>query len=700
MTVTYADQSNALGHRFVGGIGESSTVESTDSPPLMEGSVGQMDVGSAGAVPYYVAALLPPGTPRWNDGSSLGTPATVTYSFMTEAPSYAYYTDAYGFAPMSTEQQAAVRLALATWAEVANISFREVSDAGSGGTIRFGTNDQNGVSNGYAYYPNTDVMGGDVYIANDQPANSHPVPGDRAFLTLVHEIGHAIGLKHTGNYDANGGGAAGPWLPADEDNYQYSLMSYNPQPWSNYATYAAAPALYDVAAIQYLYSANSRTHAGDDVYSLSNTETPFTKVIWDAAGSDTLDASAQTLRSIIDLNAGAFSSIGTNGSGGPALNNVSIAYGVSIGNAVGGSGSDTLNGNVLDNHLSGGAGNDKLYGRIGSDLLDGGSGSDVLDGGAGLDTAVWSRPRHSYTISMKANADDTVADSTGTDTVIGNSIEHFRFTDGEFVTDTASTAAQVYRLYGASLGRHPDAGGLKTWVSELESGSQTLKQTADGLTASPEFAEHYGNPGDTAFVTLLYKNVLERQPDSPGLATWTDALASGMSRSDLVLDFSESAENIALTSPNVEQGLWLRDDYAAQVARLYHATLDRLPDADGLVTWTEALRNGASLSQVSDGFTNSVEFQQHYGNLDDAGFTTLLYNNVLGRQPDSAGLAAWTADLSSGESRHDVVIGFSESAEHQNQRAHYIDDGIVLQGDEVGLVGQASHVSEPISGIL
>ena len=81
-------------------------------------------------------------------------------------------------------------------------------------------------------------------------------------------------------------------------------------------------------------------------------------MIWDGGGSDTLDASAQTLGVTIDLNEGAFSSIGTNGSGEAALNNVSIAYGTSIGNANGGSGSDKITGNALANHLSGGAGNE------------------------------------------------------------------------------------------------------------------------------------------------------------------------------------------------------------------------------------------------------------------------------------------------------------------------------------------------------
>ena len=141
----------------------------------MEGGGGS---GAAAEVPYYMAALLPPETPRWNESSGLGTPVTVTYSFMTKSPSYAYFDDAFGFAPMNATQQSAVRAALATWAEVANISFKEVSDTGSGGIIRFGTNDQNGASGAYTYFPNTDPSGGDVYIANEEPGNSSPSPGN------------------------------------------------------------------------------------------------------------------------------------------------------------------------------------------------------------------------------------------------------------------------------------------------------------------------------------------------------------------------------------------------------------------------------------------------------------------------------------------------------------------------------------------
>jgi Ca2+-binding RTX toxin-like protein len=780
-----------------------------------------------GSLPYYVSALLPTGTPRWNAAAGVGAPANVTFSFMTALPSYADPEHGNEFSPMSSTQKAAVRAALATWADVANITFTEVSDAGAGGSIRLGTNYQSGTI-GYARYPSDYSTGGDIYMSRYSSSNTNPTAGDYGFLALIHEIGHAIGLKHPGSYNAGGGTTEGPYLPYAEDNYRYSVMSYYKQSKYDYDVYASAPALFDVAAIQYLYGANTSVRSGNDIYYLSNTTSPFTKVIWDGGGVDTINASAQSKAVEIDLAAGAFSSIGVSDDyyySASATNNVSIAYGVDIENATGGSGADTINGNKLANtliggyggdtikgndggdtifgnagyntlyggsgndtiyggddsdyiygdegndviysgngygycygglgndHLNGGqdwstlyggegddlmmlgsgggnlhgdSGNDVLlggaylsslygsdgddtiyagtygdflyggngrdsliggaksdyiYGEEGDDTLDGGAGGDTLSGGGGSDTATWHLPSASYkTISFSSTSYSYVYDGKDYDFVFDSSVEYYKFTDGTYAVSNAGTAAQIYRLYGAALGRVPETGGLTNWTAALDAGALTLKQAVTGFTSSAEFLARYGSPDDKTFVTLLYKNVLGRTPDAGGLTNWTNALAAGMSRSDVVLGFSESAEDIAKTKSTVEQGLWLRDDQASQVARLYHATLNRLPDAGGLENWTAAAKAGMTLNQMSDGFTGSVEFQQKYGSLDNSKFVTLLYNNVLGRSPDSGGLTNWINALNAGSTRASVVVGFSESTEHVNARASYIDNGIQLYG--------------------
>lgn len=102
----------------------------------------------------------------------------------------------------------------------------------------------------------------------------------------------------------------------------------------------------------------------------------------------------------------------------------------------------------------------------------------------------------------------------------------------------------------------------------------------------------------------------------------------------------------------------------SQIYRMYQATLDRNPDFDGFENWVNTLKTGTmSLQDIADAFVASAEFQQVYGTLNNTQFVTLLYNNVLDRAPDSAGLESWVARLNSGAERAEVVLGFSESDE-------------------------------------
>ena len=254
---------------------------------------------------------------------------------------------------------------------------------------------------------------------------------------------------------------------------------------------------------------------------------------------------------------------------------------------------------------------------------------------------------------------DLVRGLAGADTLLGGD-------------DLALTAAQksIYRLYGATLNREPDAAGFAAWVSALNGGT-TLAKITDGFIASAEFQAAYGGRDNTQFITLLYGNVLRRAPDAAGLAGWLALLNGGASRSSVVDGFSESAENQAATDLATRGYATATLDGATfgQVFRLYGATLARTPDSAGFDGWTTALANGQTLAGITAGFVNSAEFQKTYGSLGNAAFVTLLYNNVLGRAPDFAGLNGWLDQLSKGASRASVVDGFSESAEYQASSA-------------------------------
>lgn len=302
----------------------------------------------------------------------------------------------------------------------------------------------------------------------------------------------------------------------------------------------------------------------------------------------------------------------------------------------------------------------QIVGSALSDLLEGRGGDDTLYGGEGRD--------------MLAGRD-------GDDWLLGGPV------DDSF--DPVS--AQLYRLYQATLDRPPDPAGLYGWSDQLFSGGMSLHQVAGGFVQSREFQKVYGALDTGDFVTLLYRNVLDRAPDAEGLAKWSTLLDSGsLSREAVVLGFSESAEFRAKTAVEALSvsrasltAMWSDD-----VFRLYQATLDRVPDPAGFASWTGLLAEGMALETVVSGFAESAEFRRIYGETSDAAFVRLLYDNVLGRSPDATGFASWTAQLAAGQmSRETVTLGFSQSLEFRLATQEPLTAWMRAQGFEDTLDG-------------
>ncbi len=337
------------------------------------------------------------GDASWNGVGVTGQGATVTYSF----PNWTYGDTNIGgdfiYSGFSATQQAQARLSLQSWSDVANITFVEVSgDRYS--NITFG-NIYAPQTQAYALLPQTTNASGRPYYddrgydASGQSWYSisgsgvlNPELGNYGRLTFTHEIGHTLGLNHPGDYNAGEGNPTYRDASYAEDTRMFSVMSYWEPSNSGgdfLGTYAAAPLVDDIAAIQHLYGANLTTRTGDTVYGFnSNTGRDFYTAtsasqkmifsVWDAGGNDTLDFSGYSANQRINLNDGTFSDVGG------LLGNVSIAEGATIENAIGGAGNDVIVGNEAANVLRGGAGDDVLYGANGSDTLWGGSGSDIF----------------------------------------------------------------------------------------------------------------------------------------------------------------------------------------------------------------------------------------------------------------------------------------------------------------------------------
>jgi phospholipase/lecithinase/hemolysin len=256
---------------------------------------------------------------------------------------------------------------------------------------------------------------------------------------------------------------------------------------------------------------------------------------------------------------------------------------------------------------------------------------------------------------------DTVSGPDGTQVLPGVNV--MQFTNGMGVFDPSGAAEDVARLYGAAMERAPDIAGLKSWTAEIDDAHVSLAAVANSFASSPEFIQDYGSLSNAAFVNQLYENVLGRPADAAGAQSWDGALASGASRGALVVGFAQSEEYEADTISTAG------DVNNAETNRLYQAALDRAPDVAGLTSWSSALANGATPTQVAQDFINSAEFQQDYGTLSASDFVSTLYENALHRAADPAGLQFWSNALQQGMSEASVIVGFSDSLENRVQTA-------------------------------
>nr|WP_315400670.1 DUF4214 domain-containing protein [uncultured Duganella sp.] len=190
-------------------------------------------------------------------------------------------------------------------------------------------------------------------------------------------------------------------------------------------------------------------------------------------------------------------------------------------------------------------------------LLGGANGVGVaLDGGAGVDTVYYGGGRYNLDITRHADGTASVSHaengSRGVDTLSG--VERLLFSDSAYALDIDGTGGQVFRLYQGAFNRAPAQSGLGFWMAAMDGGT-SLVSVASDFIRSAEFTRLYGSaPSDAAFVKLLYNNVLHRDPLPAGQAFWTDALDHGVSRAQVLVDFSESAENTAALATLIGDG--------------------------------------------------------------------------------------------------------------------------------------------------
>ncbi len=235
----------------------------------------------------------------------------------------------------------------------------------------------------------------------------------------------------------------------------------------------------------------------------------------------------------------------------------------------------------------------------------------------------------------------------------------------------------VTRCYNIILGREPDASGMKTWLTELNSGRKAASEIIDRFVNSEEFKSKGYDNGDA--VDILYQAMLGRNADPAGKENWVKKLENGQTLAHVINGFCFSNEFKGLCkSYGINAGFVTIPDTSekadekikAFIQRCYRIILDREADSSGMQTWYEQLSSGKkAAAEIIDQFVNSPEFSGKKYSPEES--VEILYKAMLGRGSDAAGKANWVRKLDIGQPFAVVINGFCVSKEFTGICASY-----------------------------
>jgi 2',3'-cyclic-nucleotide 2'-phosphodiesterase (5'-nucleotidase family) len=336
---------------------------------------------------------------------------------------------------------------------------------------------------------------------------------------------------------------------------------------------------------------------------------------------------------------------------------------------------------VFQVSVNGTAGNDRLVLTSASEIVNAGDGDDIIVASLGRDTVVGGRGFDSLLFQGVGRGDGGFtyrADGAITGFNWANSagqqgwtsareVETWRFADGLVDFFAGSGAHLLNALYRGVLSRDIEALAAGRALERLAGGTPLTTVIRDVLN-SAEGTAVTGGLNNTAFVTKLYADILGRAPGASELNLYVSFLNTQGSagRVAVVESFLRAPELLADTAGHAGRGVVVADTRAALIDFAYEEILGRNPDVLGYETYLAQLGNGSLTPQgMLRSIAASAEFATIYGGLTNQQFAEAMYNNVLNRGSDPAGLAQVTAALNAGANRGDIAFNFLTSAEAQ-----------------------------------
>ncbi|WP_099866401.1 DUF4214 domain-containing protein [Pararhizobium haloflavum] len=587
-----------------------------------------------------------------------------------------------GYAPLSAIQMAAARDAFAAWDDLIAIDIVEA--AGATADLRLANSSVPATA--WAYLPGTSDVAGDIWFGRAKGYYDTPDAGNYAYMTMLHEIGHALGLTHphdaaTGsNFSADDGSAGivcpccagavhrapgeggsqaifglfdgsddgastGPGttgsrldaayfgtdaMPGAADAMAATLMSYasfvgDSGGYKNeYFGYAQTPMLRDIAAVQYIYGADYSTRAGDTVYRFD----PFTgEMFIDGRGAGA-PADNRVFETLWD--GGGRDTIDLAAYGTGLVLDLGPGSWSDFGTQTAGLGrGHEAPGNLALAYLSRGDARglvENAIGGSGHDVITGNRGDNVLVGGAGDDR-------------LEAVAGTNILAGDG----VGNAFALLGLQKADWIT--ASLPASVMP------GNDRLVGGEGNDIFVLAGGRDVVEG---------------GGGVDTLVIDLVHSAISMAKEGLGLLLSYAGGEvlafdATYLAARDGIFALSE------LGNESPRQSVFDED-----IALLYSAGLGREIEQSGLDYWSATLQSGKPLAYMAAHIIDSDEFCDRFGEpetMGDPEFIDRLYMNVLDRGADGAGADYWCDAMSDGLSRPDVLLRFAVSDENRSQLA-------------------------------
>lgn len=415
-----------------------------------------------------------------------------------------------------------------------------------------------------------------VVWLNKQNYPFNPTPGSIGYETLLHEIGHSLGLWHP----FEGSPHSTENLPAAQDNTNNTVMSYT-QVGGNKTTFQA----YDLMALTWIYGndglggtwgynslyGNTLTPTLPSKPAVQDTTAPMFAWSSPASGSSTLPLDRNLVLTFNEAMQRGVGKLVLKTSTGTVVETFDMAANTSnvtvkgklltvnpsadlkanmgyvlevpngalqdlAGNAYTG-GSLSFTGNNMASvtgGLIGTANNDFLRGTVNSEILDPGFGRDVVDAGAGSDTVILKMFPNVHAFTQLPSG--AILDNYAGNSVTMTGVEFVRFgkvftinvpVERLFSGELKAKVEQLTDLYLAYFGRAPDQNGLEFWQKELIDGRQTIDQITVRFASSQEAQNLFPQSASSKeFVRSVYLNALGREPDAPGWDYWTKVLDS------------------------------------------------------------------------------------------------------------------------------------------------------------------------------